>query len=533
MEMRNDAVFRINYLLGVSEKDLKNDFNREYEKSDSLRRFKNYCDAEILRSLCRVRQSFIKNYSKFENAKTYSTVEEVKNDVKYLKDKGIDIAKYFKGLGFVETVNCVTDMINTITYKLLIDLEVPFMDEMLNYFYVPDVTLQDIKKFSTICNENQMPYDLFIYGGEKIRQTLKYALHNDRNSIYSIFSIIGKSVDGDVENYIIADFRSEQGEDLDVNAVIDGDMVYENRLNIKKSIEEAKLKAIEEAKQKAETEKVNTANTTAINVVPTNVVQTVERVSVVDVMKGYNSLSTITLNSFVSKGQVEVLIDCRNVPFFRFIAMLPIFEQSKTVDKIVLVRNGESNTLWSTFENVYKGTLNIKSVSYDIKNDCSLHIVLTKEICESVYKNKVNKVVLFTNDSELFTYMSVVNDVEYAFAYMAEEVADKYLENIKKYNVVSYDMTEMTEVGRTYISEYKDSVLLYLFLHSLANLPLSEWSPAKLESILLNSIEMDHENVIYFDDIHKLVDTYYDAVSVKMVNNKVLVTLNDITFEAN
>ena len=25
MEMRNDAVFRINYLLGVSEKDLKND----------------------------------------------------------------------------------------------------------------------------------------------------------------------------------------------------------------------------------------------------------------------------------------------------------------------------------------------------------------------------------------------------------------------------------------------------------------------------------------------------------------------------
>jgi hypothetical protein len=278
---------------------------------------------------------------------------------------------------------------------------------------------------------------------------------------------------------------------------------------------------------------VNTANTTAINVVSTNVVQTVERVSVVDVMKGYNSLSTITLNSFVSKGQVEVLIDCRNVPFFRFIAMLPIFEQSKTVDKIVLVRNGESNTLWSTFENVYKGTLNIKSVSYDIKNDCSLHIVLTKEICESVYKNKVNKVVLFTNDSELFTYMSVVNDVEYAFAYMAEEVADKYLENIKKYNVVSYDMTEMTEVGRTYISEYKDSVLLYLFLHSLANLPLSEWSPAKLESILLNSIEMDHENVIYFDDIHKLVDTYYDAVSVKMVNNQVLVTLNDITFEAN
>ena len=62
---------------------------------------------------------------------------------------------------------------------------------------------------------------------------------------------------------------------------------------------------------------------------------------------------------------------------------------------------------------------------------------------------------------------------------------------------------------------------------------MSEWSPAKLESILLNSIEIDHENVIYFDDIHKLVDTYYDAVSVKMVNNKVLVTLNDITFEAN
>ena len=115
MEMRNDAVFRINYLFGVSEKDLKNDFSVEYEKSESLRRFKNYCAAEILRGLCRVRQSFIKNYSIFENAKTYSTVDEVKNDIKYLKEKGIDIAKYFKGLGFAETVNCVTDMINTIS----------------------------------------------------------------------------------------------------------------------------------------------------------------------------------------------------------------------------------------------------------------------------------------------------------------------------------------------------------------------------------------------------------------------------------
>lgn len=532
MEMRNDAVFRINYLLGVSEKDLKNDFNGEYEKSDSLRKFKNYCDAEILRSLCRVRQSFIKNYNKFENAKSYSTVEDVKNDIKYLKEKGIDIAKYFKGLGFSETFNCVTDMINTITYKLLIDLEIPFMDEMLNYFYIPDVTLEDIKKFSNLNMELPSPYGLFIYGGEKIRQTFKYALHNDRNCIYSIFSIIGKSVDGDVENYIVADFRNEQGEDLDGNAVIDGEIAFENRLNMIKAAEEARVKAEEEARLKVEEDK-----STVKNVVSTDnkiaEVPEVERVSVVDVMKGYNSLSTVTLNSFVSKGIIELIVDCRNVPFFRFIAMLPIFEQSKAVNKIVLIRNGETNTLWSTFENVYKGTLSIKSVSYDIKNDCSMPIVMTKEICESVYKNNINKLVLFTNDSELFTYMSVITGIEYAFAYMVDEITDTYKENIKKYNVVSYDMSEMTEVGRTYISEYKDNVLLYLFLHSLANLPLSEWSPAKLESILLNSIEIDHENVIYFDDIHKLVNDYYDAVSVKMVNNKVLVTLNDITFEAN
>ena len=533
MEMRNDAVFRINYLLGVSEKDLKNDFNGEYEKSDSLRKFKNYCDAEILRSLCRVRQSFIKNYNKFENAKSYSTVEDVKNDVKYLKEKGIDIAKYFKGLGFSEAFNCVTDMINTITYKLLIDLEIPFMDEMLNYFYIPDVTLQDIKKFSNLNMELPSPYGLFIYGGEKIRQTFKYALHNDRNCIYSIFSIIGKSVEGDVENYIVADFRNEQGEDLDGNAVIDGEIAFENRLNIIKAAEEAKVKAEEEAKLKAAELKPKIDNVKAISDIHTVTIPTVEKVSVVDVMKGYNGLSTVTLNSFVSKGVVEVVVDCRNVPFFRFIAMLPIFEKSNTINKIVLIRNGETNTLWSTFENVYKGTLSIKSVSYDIKNDCSMPIVMTKEICESVYKSNVNKLVLFTNDSELFTYMSVITDIEYAFAYMVDEITDIYKENIKKYNVVSYDMSEMTDVGRTYISEYKDSVLLYLFLHSLANLPLSEWSPAKLESILLNSIEIDHENVIYFDDIHKLVNDYYDAVSVKMVNNKVLVTLNDITFEAN
>ena len=146
------------------------------------------------------------------------------------------------------------------------------------------------------------------------------------------------------------------------------------------------------------------------------------------------------LNSFVSKGVVEVVVDCRNVPFFRFIAMLPIFEQSKTVCKIVLIRNGETNTLWSTFENVYKGALIIKSVSYDIKNECSMPIVMTKEICESVYKNNVNKLVLFTNDSELFTYMSVITDIEYAFAYMIDEITDIYkLHKYKEESQSIYD----------------------------------------------------------------------------------------------
>ena len=96
--LTNSVSFRMCYLLGVDVEYLKRDFKEEYNKTNELKLFENYVDAKTLRSLNRVRQSFIVDFAndikKGKGIKEFST--NVKEDVLFLKDKGIDLEKAFK-----------------------------------------------------------------------------------------------------------------------------------------------------------------------------------------------------------------------------------------------------------------------------------------------------------------------------------------------------------------------------------------------------------------------------------------------------
>ena len=127
--MKCDVVFRINYLLGVSEEDLKRDFSELYKESNNLKYFENYCDAKTLRCLNILRQSLIHNFNVYQQDKKSKILSDNKSVIDYLKSKNIDISKVVNTYELFDIFNILTEMVNVILYKVLVDLEIPYVEE--------------------------------------------------------------------------------------------------------------------------------------------------------------------------------------------------------------------------------------------------------------------------------------------------------------------------------------------------------------------------------------------------------------------
>lgn len=247
MENSNISLaFRLNYLLGTKESKIKDLFPLEYEESKDLKLFEYYCDAKVLRYLSILRNSVFVDFAKY-NKKTSNSIEGfscvTQSMLTYLKKAGIDIQKLFYDNSLSTYVNLLTRMINVISFKVLVDLEVPYIDELLEYFKFPFFNDNTLNNFAGSCNSISTANGTYFYNGKNIRATVKYALNNDNNVVMSAFSMVGKVFNDTVvvPPFI---FREKMGEDIDKDAKI----VVEN---IKKDEETyvKSLKADEEVKK--------------------------------------------------------------------------------------------------------------------------------------------------------------------------------------------------------------------------------------------------------------------------------------------
>jgi len=264
MENSNISLaFRLNYLLGTKESKIKDLFPLEYEESKDLKLFEYYCDAKVLRYLCILRNSVFVDFAKY-NKKTSNSIEGfscvTQSMLTYLKKAGIDMQKLFYDNDLSTYVNLLTRMINVISFKVLVDLEIPYIDEILEFFKFPFFNDNTLNNFVGSCNSISTANGTYFYNGKNIRATVKYALNNDNNVVMSAFSMIGKVFNDTVvvPPFI---FREKMGEDIDKDAKIvvenikKDEETYVKSLKAEEEVKKAQLEA-EDKVRAAEVERV-------------------------------------------------------------------------------------------------------------------------------------------------------------------------------------------------------------------------------------------------------------------------------------
>ena len=549
--MKCDVVFRINYLLGVSEEDLKRDFSELYKESNNLKYFENYCDAKTLRCLNILRQSLIHNFNVYQQDKKSKILSDNKSVIDYLKSKNIDISKVVNTYELFDIFNILTEMVNVILYKVLVDLEIPYIDELQEYLYFPE--LENMKMLNDLYfeyKEQVYPYNIFIFEGKNIKQSLKYALHSDRNCIFSIYSILNLRFTETNLDFSLS-FRKTKGEELDVNAVID----YENILSLyndkKKEKESQNIRKEQEVKKIDKTVKSNTENEIEVTEVKKDTSSqknTIDSVNSVETLKNNDStviesikytIPTIMNKKIVNSNIVKfknnksfsIFVDCRSLDFFKFINFLDSIDISNILD-MTFILDDSTNRIWYVFDKIFNKNIKIKRIfvsKLESSNDV-LNIAITKEICESVFMNQVSNVFILSNDSNIYNIMTLLNNVHFGVGYSLNKLNSNNIEFLSMRCDCFVDLETIVVDER--IEKYLNDSMIYLILSVLASIPLGKWSIDNVSYKVYESLQDFSSISIKISDIKNIVEKSYNKISMKVIDNKVKLFMDSYSIEA-
>ena len=527
----NSVAFRINYLLGIDKEFLDKNFSEEFIKSSKLKYFENYVDAKKLRSLCRVRQSVLLEYSSYikKIKKSLTFPAKIKEDVDYLKKEGIDLVKGLEELEIHEFFNYLSAMIEVIRYKVLLDLEIPYIEALENYFYFPEVSESDMTSLVAVASENSGYYGIYIFESEYIKQSLKYALMKDKNLIYSIYSIMNKSCDLDIPYYNY-EYRKSKGEDLDSSRVIDSMAILDNIIKNRNGVESVEeISSVEEVEIPIITESSSNEPIESLVNVPVISKETIE----IDTTAPYRktNITTSDMYKYMQVDDVEIYVDCDNVEFFKFITFMNTISHFNTIKNIVLIVDEKANFLWKVFDKFYTGKVNIKTIFVPrLKDHKSVaDIVLTKEICQSVYTRNQNRVVLVSSDSDFFGLISVLSDVSFGVAYVEKAISQEYLNYLGNLDIPTIDL--MTLDTKDTIQKYTNTAFAYYMLNVLSYLPMYAWTVAKVTEHVFEAFTSETDKEIDMRNIKSFIASNFDNVSMEIKDEKVVLKLNDVSIE--
>ena len=233
--------FKVAYLLGVSDSILKSEFSDLYAKYEDLKLFDRVKGANKLRSMSRIRQSFIREHCFYR--KCYSLPELISDrkgidneDVEILLKNDYDLSVRYRTLGNVTSViNDLTEEINKITMEVLQECGVCFPQKVAILFYLHILDQKrGLIQFANSISQVKFPYQQIVAKHSKVGKTIRYALLNDSNLLTTVSNILGEKVDSDFEfdetdtcynNYNSESFIKRVGSD---KGVISGDDNYEN-----------------------------------------------------------------------------------------------------------------------------------------------------------------------------------------------------------------------------------------------------------------------------------------------------------------
>lgn len=207
------------YLMGLERHILEKDFIEDYSYSGGLTALDALEDARIIRYASRIRQKIYRNYSQYRSitdfeveGKAYYEAEMV-----YLKERGIDLGKVFRGdFSVVSVINHLTKVISTRLPKVLKTLKFPHADIVENVFYMYDVTDKSLDKFIKTMQgvRSKFPYMLFITRHTRLGTYLPHFFQNDKTFFIGCYNLADENYSLESLSIPVFDWNCLGSEDM-------------------------------------------------------------------------------------------------------------------------------------------------------------------------------------------------------------------------------------------------------------------------------------------------------------------------------
>lgn len=550
--------FRLAYLLGVKENKIKATFPNEYNESQSLKLFENYKDAKKLRMLCIFRNSVISDYARYRR-KFYKTLEGFQfitnKETSFLHNNDIKINKLFYDLDFVDYFNMLSELINTLAYKVLLDMEFPYIEEISTYFNFPVLKEKEIENYVSLVPSIENPMGVFIYDCEKIKTTLKYSFNNNKTCIMSAFSIMGKSVLS-IDPVLSFEFRTSMGVDLDesvsnkLQEVVEfyssakerrEKLIKQEKERIEKEKEAARLaeeeriaeeKRLAEEKRIAEENKLAEEKRLAEEKKFANEKKLLEENGTKSKISSdnFNSLNKpikdkIDINIVKNVSENTLIVDCKNIDFFTFVCFM---HKTEVFSKIVLINDFETNSIWNLVSDVLSNKINIEKISVTKNNYfvTNMNTLLIHNICKNVYQLNNSAVGVVSNSTEYFDLFEVINDVN--FSIYTTKIDDLPLSYLQSKSINVEDISESIDKFTT--EWIMNDVVNYAILYYILNRPLYTYNEKEMIiSICENlnfAISLDSIKTIFYSMKEKIKIDILGGTA-KIYNDKYCVSVNN------
>ncbi len=499
--MQNKSIaFVVSYLLGGTPDYLRDNFKLDYAESDDGSKFEKYLDVNILRHLCILRYSVIRDKSLIDKKEISPLFQE---SLDYLSMKNINIAKGFHTLSTFDFFNYLSEMIDIIVFKTLVDLDLPCVEVIQPLFHFPTLSESMLNRVVEDFKKLHMDTGIYVYNSERIKHTYSRAFSNDRNLFYSIYSLQNKLFDITIPDFKMY-YREESGINIDENIYIDSlkllDKYYNNNFIVDDKVigNIVNLEVFDKPIKKA--------------------IKELER-----------KIEITDMSAYLQTENLKLFVDCDNIEFFKFFAFLNNLESSN-ITGVVLLIDEKSSYLWKIFDKIYKGTIPVKSIFVPrLKEHKSVvDVVLTKEVCESVYIDNVENILLVSSDSDFFGLISFLENTNFGVCFVSSAMGAEYLKFLEDKHIPSMDLLTVEDSS---IDKIKAIGFSYLLLYELSLVPIKNWTVSSLSDSLYYSLTNETDMKVTKQEIKKFISKNFNDIYIDIIDDEVYICLREYSIK--
>lgn len=515
--------FKTAYLLGVSLEVLQKEYEEDYISSGYTNTFEGIPNALYLRELVRLRQLLFKNYSSFcklTGGEVRGKLEETvhKTTEMLVKEYDFDVYDLIDKMTLCGFINELSRRINAVVYPVLKDMGIVHSESVGTIFKYPQFDKKSIiKHLSQIRPTGCYAFGIIMFSTRKVETYLPYMLKNDKNFYSTVYTMRNMR------------YSYEDDEAFKIKFIVDGTM---------QPLEKAIKEQVKPTVSVVTPVKVEKPVETVLDDTPTETYEDFDitdcRNQEPDEAPSYDNC--LKCNKYPLEGiiktdkkQVNMYVDCDNIDYFKFLAIISEMEKVKTVFKIKLFKDSKSSSIWDiapvpTTKNI---VIELNEVPRLINLKSMVDMAMSTEICKDVYKEGVTSVCVASSDSDFLglVYGLALDDMSVIFDY--EDTSKEYiltLADTKGVKLADISLIDTSEVSK----KYKKQTIKNLFLRHLVTFPISRWSKSYCVDFILSNLTNESVGSITSEEIIEVVDEVRENITVSLRDNGYILKAGDI-----